>query len=610
MNITKKAGRILVLAGLFVWMFCMAAFADTNCTVSVIGGSQLQPNAQVEVQVQVKAENKISDTDVFVTYDSQVLEYVSGDASESEAGKVRLRKYFPEGTTEHSWNLTFKAKGEGSTRMKAENCWIKHYDESAAGSSTASVMVEGADFSVTGDAVAAVATEVPNDTTTAVTPTEEAAQTTGEAMTEEERALQALKDEIANDGTMSCLVGTEKWMVQETFPDTSMPYHFQASTQFYKGVEVKAAKLTNAEYYLVYVKSMDGTQEKFVMYQGSTKDFFDIEKIQMNDQYVLYLVAPGEADIPSAFKETTLQIGTDELRAWQLENQTQTSSSADPSQFYIVCGYNQNGVGGWYLYDSGLHSFQRYVELTSVDYGAAADAESTKWKNNYNQLAEKFDFMVECLKYVSIILIAFLLLLLIVNITDKSGVDKTKKLSKKEKKAMKQAEKAKRKEEKARRKEEERMLLSDEWDEIYGDEEEAVSSNASEKEVVKAPAKEVVKETASGVEMLKPVKEGQTAKETATATTATAAKAATTATATKAATTATATKAATTATAAKAVTTAENAGVKNTSDKEFSITASMEELSRQIQEAMNEDHSRKPSFQEDLDDLQIIDLDD
>ncbi len=572
MELGKKVGSILALACMLVWMFSMVVFADTNCTVTIIGGSELQPGAQVEVQVQIKAENRFSDTDVFITYDAEVLEYVSGDVSEEEDGNLRLREYFPDGTTEHTWNLTFKAAGEGSTRMKAENCWIKHHDAEEAGSSTASVMVEGSTFTVSGDAVA---TEAPTEEVeTSAAPTEEAVETTGNAMTEEELALQALREEIANDGTMSCLVGTEKWIVQETFPDSIMPYHFQVSSQFYKGVEVKAAKLTNAEYYLLYVKSEDGTQDKFCMYQSATKEFFDIQKIEMSDQFVLYLVDPSEADIPGAFKETTLQVGTQEIRAWQLENQTQLSYGADPNQFYIVCGYNQNGVGGWFLYDSGMHTFQRYTEMDSVDDGADEVAANAQLKNNYNQLADKFDFMVECLKYVAVILIALLLLLLIVNITEKKDDgNKGKKLTRKEKKAQKKAEKAK-------RKEEERKLLSDDWDE----DEEAPAEEASKEEAAKQEAPKA--EDKADVGVLKPVEEPVAAPVVD-------------AKAEK--------KVSEEKSAAKV---AETPVEKKAENKNFSITDSMEELSRQIQAAMSEEQGKKSTSADGLDDLMFINLDD
>lgn len=605
MELGKKVGRILALASMFVWMFTMVVFADTNCTISIIGGEELQPGEEVSVQVKIKAENEISDTDVFVTYDSSVVEYVSGEVSESEDGKVRLREYFPDGTKEHTWTLTFKAVGEGSTRMKAENCWIKHYDEEEAGSSTASVMVEGYTFNVSGDAIATEApTEDAQATADPATEVMASASPTEEALSAEELELQALREEIANDGTMSCLVGTEKWMVQETFPDSIMPYHFQVSSQFYKGVEVKAAKLTNAEYYLVYVKSEDGSQDKFCMYQSATKEFFDIQKIQMSDQFVLYIVDPSDADIPGVFKETTLEVGAQSIRAWQLENQTQLSYGADPNQFYIVCGYNQNGVGGWYLYDSGMHSFQRYVELDSVDDSAAAVAENAQLKNNYNQLADKFDFMVECLKYVSVILIALLLLLLIVNITDKKDDggkgEENKKLTRKEKKALKKAEKAK-------RKEEERKLLSDDWDKDEEETpiEEAVAAKETTKETkpVEANSKKVApKEDKSGVEVLKPVTEEapvKPAKEVVKEASANPAKEV-------------AKEASKKAVEKKAAPVEKKPEVapQKAENKDFSMTDSMEELSRQIQAAMNEEQGKKNTSADDLDDLLFINLDD
>lgn len=562
MKIGKKVGKILALACMLAVMFSTVVFADTNCTVSIVGGGELQPGQQVSVQVKIKAENQISDTDVFVTYDSSVMKYVSGEVSEAQAGKVRLREYFPDGTTEHTWNLTFQAVGAGSTRMKAENCWIKHYDEEAAGSSTASVMVEGYTFTVSGDAIATASPTESVQVTAA--PAVEAIATVApseEALSAEELELKRLREEIAKDGTMSCLVGKEKWMVQETFGDETMPYHFQVSSQFYKGVEVKAAKLTNAEYYLLYVRSEDNTQDKFVVYDSESKTFSDIQMIQMSDQFVLYLVEPGDADIPSVFKETTLEVGTQGLRAWQLENQTQLSYGADPTQFYMVYGYNQNGVGGWYLYDSGMNTFQRYVELDSVDDSAAAVAENARLKNNYNQLTDKFDFMVECLKYVSVILIALLLLLLIVNITDKKeDGEKGKKLTRKEKKAIK-------KEAKAKRKEEERKLLLEDWDK---EDEEAPAEKTADKaeaSVADGRKKEAPKAEKSGVEVLKPVAEEKTPEN-------------------------------------KKI----SSSPKKEENKDFSITDSMEELSRQVQRAMAED---KPNGdEEDLDDLMFINLDD
>ncbi len=405
--------KTCILAGLF-WLLCaIPVFAAPAGTVTITGGGDVQVGQDVGITVTVQGEASFSETDMFISYDEQQLQFVSGDAETvDDSGRARLRGQYPDGSTQQTWNLQFRAVSAGTSQITAEDVWIHSADPEAAGAEELDVTVNPVSVNVS---------ETQGD--------EAAAAGTVPASQEPMDPLQALAEQIANDGTMSALVGTEKWMVQETFPDEILPKYFVASTQFYKGVEIKAAQLNNSDFYLVYVKSEDGTKEKFCEYNSVTKEFKDPTLLAIDPDHFLYLATPAE--VPEYFTETVLTLWTIPFPAWQLSETKEDVCGADPSQFYILCGYNQTGMGGWYLYDTVQNSLMRYTEMGAVDRKEDSAVEGNgNLQKEYEDLLSKFNFLVKCVKYAAVVLIAFLLLLLIISLTERGGGKKKEKKKK------------------------------------------------------------------------------------------------------------------------------------------------------------------------------------
>ncbi len=429
-TLRRNVGKLLALTGIFTFLLVNVAFAAPAGKVTITGGKEIQTGQEASVTVTLSGDENFSETDMFVTYDTELLQFVSGDADEVNGGRIRLRGTYPQGSQQQTWNIQFRALKAGTAEINAEEVWLQGADEEF------DIQIEDTEFTI-GQGAETPATAVPQDGSQATgAPADGAAPTA---------ATPSLEEQILNDGTMSALVGNEKWIVQETFPDEILPKHFGASTQFYKGVEVKAAKLNNAPYYLVYVKSEDGTRDKFCEYNSESKKFRDIVQLPLDDNRVIYMFQPGA--IPEGFQHTVLTVGNSQYDAWQVSGGDQPSYAADPSQFYILCGFNENGASGWFTYDPLQNSLQRYAEFHS-----AAEAETstqtpagitdTKLKSEYENLKSRFEFLVKCIKYVSVAVIALLLLLLIVNLSERGGEKEEKKAGKEEKKKRKEEKKA------------------------------------------------------------------------------------------------------------------------------------------------------------------------
>ncbi len=432
MKTSKRVlGKIAVLGVLFALMFPAAVFADARGTLSIDGGGAAQVGTQVGVTVTLKGQDRFGESDMFIDYDTEKLQFVSGDIDSQEGGRLRLRGLYPNGTDQQTWNLQFQTVAEGSATVNASDVWVKMSQPDENGDEVAQIDVSTATFEI-GPAAAGAASPVAGT----VPQTDQGQQpAVSQAPTPEPGSMEALEQQIANDGTMSALVSGQKWMVQENFPDELIPQFFQASTQFYKGVEVKAAKLNNAEYYLLYVISEDGTQAKFCAYDGATKHFSDILPLQTDQEHILYVVLPGE--VPSYFERSDLTVGTTTYPAWQITSNLRPAYAADPYQFYLVCAYDQNGEGGWHVYDFSQNIAMRYVEFIgpagSEQDGQAEESAQTAQPEE-KDISAKYDFLMNCIKYIAIILIAAILLLLIINLSDRRS----------RKKAKKEAEEAKR----------------------------------------------------------------------------------------------------------------------------------------------------------------------
>lgn len=449
----KKRFRMMLLVCVFVLALCVPAYAETSGTANIQVSGPVQAGENYQVQVVLSGDAALSDVDMFLDYTSALTEYVAGDVAETGGvGQVRLRKAQAQTTDNKTftWTIEFQAKAEGQVNFALLNIYARNEEVQEDGSQLMSVTAQRETLDITaGTAATAGADETLQP--------EEPAQD----------ALAALEQEILSESELSALVGDQKVYVRETFSNEELPLHFVEATQFYKGVEIKAAQLNNTQLFTVMVEDENGNNRAWVIYDQANTKFYTLDKVVTDTSTFVILQPPAEELIPDYFSETTLNMGLNSYQAWQTGgNYADGGQASDPNEFYLVYGYNQNGHLGWFIYDSVQSSFQRYVELTGEEMtGTAAVATDTpdEAREENEQLVSKYNFILNCAKYGGLAILALLIILLIINFVGRGkakeessvmiepdseqepdwehedGYEDEVKKSRREKKAMKQA---------------------------------------------------------------------------------------------------------------------------------------------------------------------------
>lgn len=270
--------------------------------------------SEIPVTVRIDGGGQpIGDVNVTLSYDTALLEFMSGTAAEGGEGTVTLARSGTGEETEMVFELLFRGLAEGTAAIQVTNSTAYLFsDETLNLSAGESAVTIGA-----GDG-----------TTPSTEPSE-----------------RVLGQEIIDiDGA--------SYSIYENFTDALIPAGFTRSTVQYAGVEHSAIRQDASGKVILFMVTGEADPIT-VFYNESDSTFVRTERVDVSESFYLFVLGSADGSgLPEAFVDTTLSLHEVNFPAWQ---------NMDAQEFYLVYALSSAGVEGFYQYDTVDKTYQRYV---------------------------------------------------------------------------------------------------------------------------------------------------------------------------------------------------------------------------------------------------------
>ena len=431
-NFTVCTAAAFMLA-LTVPAWALQAWAASATIAFSDPDAQVGENVTVNVKVSSK-DGQIGTTNLMLSYDPNVLEFVSGDSASGGAGSVRINGASA-GTDTAAFKLTFRALSPGSTSITVADYEV--YDASsqpvdiskvgssavrvqgAAGQSSdtalkslevspgviipefspditsytvnvaldvekiavsaqaadggASVTVSGGDNLAEGENQVVCTVTAPDGVST-----REYQITVNKTAVPEAAAPAPGADGVVLSTQLVNVDGTD-YGIAQSFNTRLIPDGFREQATDYNGSGVMAA-VSDSGMELLYLVKADGTGQFFVLEDDGT--FSPFITIQVAQKSIVVLTPDSSVEIPEHFNETIIQLnGSYRVTGWV--------PSGDPDQKYcLVYGMNSSGVRDFYCYDLAEKTIQRYFPAPPSKYD---DAQVDAIIDSYNALQDAYN---------------------------------------------------------------------------------------------------------------------------------------------------------------------------------------------------------------------------
>ena len=359
-------GKILNKIGKAVFSLCIICLCISFKTFAAEGTLQFSdPSAAAGEKVTVKAKvitggSAIGDVDITVTYDTSVLEFISGTNATGSDGTLHLSSKGDGSSDTAEFLMEFTALKEGSTKIQPTDYTAYLYSDESLNLSTgdSTVTIEGG-------------TPVGKD--------------------EEDKTSRN-----SNSGGVKVEIDGKSYTINENFSEAAIPKGFTEAELELDGKATKVMYQETSGQYLYYLEDSEGKSDYF-LYSTDDGSFSQTEVIDVNSDLSIYLMDHEDKEgLPSEYHETTTDIGGKVFTAW---------NNVSDKDYYLIYALSSDGKEGYYQYDSLEKTYQRYVLPVS----------ESKEKST-NSLTNKIMSFVE--KYLTIIMCViwgtFLLLLIIV----------------------------------------------------------------------------------------------------------------------------------------------------------------------------------------------------
>lgn len=320
MKSIRKKLRMLLAVCLLVP--CISMVANAANGVLTFSDPTTKVGETVTVKVKLDANGSpIGDGDITVTYDTEKLEFVSGENAEGGDGTVKLSSTGDGAGSTLSYTMEFFALAEGETDIEVSDYTAYLYNDDTLNVTLGSshITIEAGD---------------PN----ALPPSAQANVPTG---TGPQVDVNGVSYKISND-----------------FADVLIPESFVRTAFTFEGVECQALKQEASGLYMVYL--MDAQEQaKMFLYNPENGAFSACEKIRLSETSdVILMQFPPREELPKTYKETEFEVNGVVYPAWQ---------NPEQPEFFIVNAVNTAGYKGYYQYDSNDGTYQRFVAQKAAE---------------------------------------------------------------------------------------------------------------------------------------------------------------------------------------------------------------------------------------------------
>lgn len=186
------------------------------------------------------------------------------------------------------------------------------------------------------------------------------------------------------------------YIVSDKLPEQALPEEFTKGSVSYNGKEVEAYSFPYQNLRLLYLNPSESSSAAsgFYFYNEEQKQFFPYINITVGQIYILVLPTSYNTGIlPDGYQETKVTMGSHTVSAYQLATASAAAEDTDSqkaNEFYLIYGVDKDGTPGWYQYDAGNMSAQRFNEAAYAA-GAGASKDASKYIDAYNGLLDKYN---------------------------------------------------------------------------------------------------------------------------------------------------------------------------------------------------------------------------
>lgn len=398
----KKLIILLITVG--VLLSCLVFTASSAGSSISFSSSNPKVNDSVTVTVTVNAGEAMYGTKLYVIYNAEVLRFESGESSNEEGGAGKITVVgTPGGASKQSYSIKFTAIAAGSSTIqvvdgmyatdiekplsgasatmtvadaaKSDNANLKSlslskgtlspkfsasntsYTATVANSVTevkvyATAQDSGANVSVSGESALKVGSNTRTVTVTAPSGAQKV-YTITITRSEEETVSEPDVPEV---NPFETTVDGATYTVLSDISGITLPAGFTAATAEYNGTEVAAAKDSDGNYILYYLKAADSEAVEPYILNGDT--FERLQYAAIGDKIYIFSEIPADLTAPEGYYETAVKIGDFSLKAFVANNTEFTDF------YYVYCFYDN--AYRMYRYDSRENVLQRAPEFKLV----------------------------------------------------------------------------------------------------------------------------------------------------------------------------------------------------------------------------------------------------
>lgn len=449
------------------------AFSDPIVTVG--------QEVDVTLKISSLSGEALGRSSLMLSYDPNILEFVSGPDASGGAGSVSVRQTAEAGAQQMATSLTFRALQAGSAQITVSTQEVYDADEQIAtvdrlGSSTVTVEAEAGasadaglkslkvspgtlspEFStdvteysvsvgpdVTKIAVSAEANDESatvtvngtsnlqmgeNTVNCVVTAADGQSQTYIIHVTKTEGGAEAGGAVAAGDLTV--VIDQVQYNVAQSFDVTTLPEGFEGFTYNYKGQDIMAGRGIQKDLLLICLVNGDG-EAKFFIYDEAKDSFSAYMEVSTTPKSVIVLTPDESVTVPAGFTEGIMNLpGGGQVSGW-------VPAGEENPQYMIFYGMNWNGVKEFYRYDLEENTIQRYFQDIPGVSGISSD-QYQDVVGTYSDLLHDYDMRGIVIIFLGVVC-AGLVVTLIVVLKKKGGKPKTNDGGKPEKKSRRKPE--------------------------------------------------------------------------------------------------------------------------------------------------------------------------
>lgn len=464
--IKKYNKTVSFILALLLILSAMTITAVAKDTASIsIGSGSCDVGDEVSVSVSVSSSVDIYMCDIWLNYDSSILQPVSG-YSGGGGGSIRLLS-----TDTTSFTVKFKAvdAGTSSISVSTSNTIVssatEDYMSVSAGTGSVSVKAPvtystdntlssleispgvlspafspnvtsytttvGADCNkltvsaAANDSNASVSVKGtrmdPGNNTTTITvtaqdgskrvytiyTTKDSEEKTTEAETKPEESRSPEESTVDTEELKKVMFRDAEYTIDGDFETNPLPSGYTEIDYDYNGTSVKAGKGVNTKLILMYLQNNDGKgQSGFYIYDSVMKNFSPYYEIGQPDITYAVLSITDNMEKPEGYRKTV----------YALNGISVDILMDSDGRHYLFYGVNSLGVTGWFEYDSQDGTIQTYHGQAGVDADILpADSEAVIQNSN------------GVWKIMALILVAAVIILLIVIIVLAIKLSKNKR---------------------------------------------------------------------------------------------------------------------------------------------------------------------------------------